>query len=163
MDQNYSKIKNCTRGRGPDSGFVVEINDRFLLRKLPSRNLTSIYLIAVVLLQARHCSVKSHPFPFLSLPPSSVRAYVLLSLLPSSLPCFIHIIPSSPHELVFARRGAARRLLSAKREPYCHLLVHNMSTRAFVDGFVFVVGVGKGTRDAVFLILSLLSPFDASL
>ena len=112
----------------PDSGFVVEINDRFLLRKLPSRNLTSIYLIAVVLLQARHCSVKSHPFPFLSLPPS-VRAYVLLSLLPSFLPSLLHShhpIFSARTRICAARRGAATfigqagTILSFARAQYEH-------------------------------------------
>ena len=59
--------------RRSSSEFIAKINDdRFLLRKLPSPNVTTIYLISVVLSQARHCSVKSHPFPSLSPLPSSV-------------------------------------------------------------------------------------------
>ena len=120
------------------SGFVGEINDRFPFEGA-SRNLTSIYLIAV-LLQARHCSVKSHPsFPLLSLP--------------LFFPPFFH----SHHPIFSARTRicATRRLLSAaKREPYCHLLVHNMSTRAFADGFV--VEVGTGTREASVVIQTVL-------
>ena len=136
--------------RQASSEFIAKINDdRFLLRKLPSPNVTTIYLISVVLSQARHCSVKSHPFPSLSPPPSSdVRASMsFLSLSPSVLPRFIHIILSSLHELVFARpvAAAARRLLSARREPYCHLLVHNMSTRAFADRFVVAAETRRGT------------------
>ena len=139
--------------RRASSEFIAKINDdRFLLRKLPSPNVTTIYLISVVLSQARHCSVKSHPFPSLSPLPSSVVLrrpceYVLpLSLSPSVLPRFIHIILSSLHELVFARpvAAAARRLLSARREPYCHLLVHNMSTGAFADRFVVAAMTRKG-------------------
>ena len=136
--------------RQASSEFIAKINDdRFLLRKLPSPNVTTIYLISVVLSQARHCSVKSHPFPSLSpLPSSDVRAsmsFLSLSLSPSVLPRFIHIILSSLHELVFARpAAAARRLLSARREPYCHLFVHNMSTGAFADRFVVAAMTRKG-------------------
>ena len=72
--------------RQASSEFIAKINDdRFLLRKPPSPNVTTIYLISVVLSQARHCSVKSHPFPSLSpLPSSDVRAS--MSFLSLSVP-----------------------------------------------------------------------------
>ena len=85
--------------RQASSEFIAKINDdRFLLRKLPSPNVTTIYLISVVLSQARHCSVKSHPFPSLSPPPSSsdVRASMSFpSLSPCPLPFFLASFTSS--------------------------------------------------------------------
>ena len=104
----------------------------------------------MVLLQARHCSVKSHPFPLLS-PPSllpSFRPTVLQFVLPSALPPLLH-----SHHPIFSARSricAARRLLSAKREPHCHLFVHNMGTRAFADGFLVTAETGVGNRRCSF-------------